>query len=52
MNAYRTGDQMHTRRVLDSVALIEALQALAKKVGVELPDKLKTMTSAAREDER
>jgi CO/xanthine dehydrogenase Mo-binding subunit len=23
MNAYRTGDQMHTRRVLDSVALIE-----------------------------
>jgi CO/xanthine dehydrogenase Mo-binding subunit len=52
MNAYRTGDQMHTRRVLDSVSLIESMQALAKKVGIELSDKLKAMTSAAREDGR
>jgi CO/xanthine dehydrogenase Mo-binding subunit len=50
MNAYRNGDQMHTRRVLDSVALIEVLQALGKKVGIELPDRLKAMTSAAREE--
>jgi CO/xanthine dehydrogenase Mo-binding subunit len=50
MNAYRNGDQMHTRRVLDSVALIEVMQALSKKAGIELPDKLKAMTSAAREE--
>ena len=52
MNAYHNGDQMHTRRVLDSVALIEVLQTLAKKAGIELPDELKAMTSAAREESR
>lgn len=48
INAYRNGDQTATRRVLDSVALIEVMQALAKKAGVELPANLKAMTSVER----
>lgn len=48
INAYRNGDQTATRRVLDSVYLIETMQALAKKAGVKLPDKLMAMTSAER----
>ena len=50
INAYRKGDQMPTRRVLGSVALIEVMQALAEKVGVELPDRLKAMKSADSRD--
>jgi CO/xanthine dehydrogenase Mo-binding subunit len=48
INAYRHGDQTATRRVLDSVYLIETMQALAKKVGKKLPGKLLAMTSAER----
>jgi len=48
INAYHNGDQTATRHVLDSVYLIEAMQALAKKAGVKLPDKLMAMTSAER----
>ena len=48
INAYCNGDQTATRRVLDSVYLIETMQALAKKAGVKLPDKLMAMTSAER----
>lgn len=48
INAYRNGDQTPTRRVLDSVYLIETMQALAKKAGVKLPDRLMKMTSAER----
>ncbi len=48
INAYRTGDQTPTRRVLNSVALVEVLQKLAKKAGVDLPDKLKNMNSKER----
>ena len=50
INAYRNGDQTATRRVLDSVYLIETMQALAKKAGVKLPDKLMAMTSAERRE--
>jgi len=48
INAYHHGDQTPTRRDLDSVYLIETMQALAKKAGVKLPDKLMSMTSAER----
>ncbi|MEE9610726.1 MAG: molybdopterin cofactor-binding domain-containing protein, partial [Desulfatiglandales bacterium] len=48
INAYRRGDQTPTRRVINSVALIEVMQKLAEKAGVDLPDRLKAMTSAER----
>jgi len=48
INAYRKGDHTPTKRVLDSVALVEVMQKLAEKAGVDLPEKLKTMTSAER----
>jgi len=52
INAYRNGDQMHTRRALDSVALVEVMHVLARKSGIELPNHLKAMTSAPRSEER
>ncbi|MFH1090205.1 MAG: molybdopterin cofactor-binding domain-containing protein, partial [Pseudomonadota bacterium] len=48
INAYRNGDYMPTRRVLDSVALIETMQALARKAGLKLPERLMAMTSEKR----
>jgi CO/xanthine dehydrogenase Mo-binding subunit len=49
INAYRNGDQTATRCVLDSVYLIETMQACARKAGKKLPDELMAMTSAPRE---
>ncbi len=48
INAYREGEKTHTQRVLDSVAMIEVMQTLAKKAGVKLPPNLKVMSSAER----
>jgi CO/xanthine dehydrogenase Mo-binding subunit len=48
INAYRKGEHTATRRVLNSVALVEVMQKLAEKAGVDLPDKLKSMTSTER----
>ncbi|MGI6097322.1 MAG: xanthine dehydrogenase family protein molybdopterin-binding subunit [Dethiobacteria bacterium] len=48
INAYREGEQTPTRRVLDSVALVETMQAVAEKAGIELPERLKAMTSKER----
>ena len=48
INAYRKGDKSPTRRVLQSVALVEVLQKLAVKAGVDLPDHLKAMNSDER----
>jgi CO/xanthine dehydrogenase Mo-binding subunit len=48
INAYREGEQTPTKRVLDSVALVEVMQKLAEKAGVDLPNGLKAMTSAKR----
>jgi CO/xanthine dehydrogenase Mo-binding subunit len=45
INAVRNGDKTATDRVLDSVYLIEVMQAVAKRAGVELPEKLMNMTS-------
>ncbi len=49
INAYRNGDKMPVGKVLDSVALVEVMQALAQKAGVDLPAKLRAMTSTKRE---
>jgi CO/xanthine dehydrogenase Mo-binding subunit len=48
INAYRKGDMTPTRRVVNSVALIEVMQKLAEKAGIDLPENLTTMTSAER----
>ncbi|MGQ9599427.1 MAG: xanthine dehydrogenase family protein molybdopterin-binding subunit [Anaerolineae bacterium] len=48
INAFREGEHTATRRVLDSVALIEVMQTLAKTAGVQLPDRLMAMSSAQR----
>lgn len=48
INALHEGDSTATRRVLDSVAVIEVMQTLAKTAGVELSDKLMSMSSAKR----
>jgi CO/xanthine dehydrogenase Mo-binding subunit len=48
INAYRKGEHMATRRTLNSVALVEVMQKLAEKAGVDLSDKLKRMTSLER----
>jgi CO/xanthine dehydrogenase Mo-binding subunit len=48
INAYHHGDKTPTRRDLDSVYLTETMQALARKAGVKLPDRLMSMTSAER----
>jgi CO/xanthine dehydrogenase Mo-binding subunit len=52
VNAVRNGDTTATQRALDSVYLIETMQALAKRAGIELPDNLKAMTSEKRREER
>ncbi|MBU4276318.1 MAG: molybdopterin-dependent oxidoreductase [Proteobacteria bacterium] len=44
-NAFRKGEYTPTKRVLNSVAMIEVLQNLAAKAGVELPGHLKAMAS-------
>jgi CO/xanthine dehydrogenase Mo-binding subunit len=48
VNAFRKGEHTATRRVVNSVALVEVMQKLAEKAEVELPDKLKTMSSGER----
>ncbi|MCB2190043.1 MAG: molybdopterin-dependent oxidoreductase [Deltaproteobacteria bacterium] len=45
INAFRKGEYTPTKRVLNSVAVIEVLQNLAAKAGVELSDNLKAMAS-------
>jgi CO/xanthine dehydrogenase Mo-binding subunit len=44
-NAYRKGDMTATQRKLDSIAMVEVMQTLAAKAGVELPAHLKAMSS-------
>ncbi|MFH1242231.1 MAG: molybdopterin cofactor-binding domain-containing protein [Pseudomonadota bacterium] len=48
LNAYRSGDHTPTRRVVNSVAMVEVLQKLAQRAGIDLPDKLKAMNSKER----
>ncbi len=47
-NAYRVGDTTATQRKLDAIAVVEVMQTLAEKAGVELPAHLKAMTSEGR----
>ncbi len=51
-NAFRDGEPTATRRVLDSVYLIETMQACARKAGVELPPELLAMSSNTPRDEK
>jgi CO/xanthine dehydrogenase Mo-binding subunit len=51
VNSVRNGDQLATRRKLDSVYMIETLQALAEWAGVTLPEKCARATSDPREAE-
>jgi CO/xanthine dehydrogenase Mo-binding subunit len=48
VNAWRNGDVTATGKVLDSVAAIECMQAAAKLAGIDLPDRLKAMSSRDR----
>ena len=47
-NAILKGDQLVTRQVMKDCSMVETMQELARKAGVELPDHLKRMTSEAR----
>jgi CO/xanthine dehydrogenase Mo-binding subunit len=51
VNALRNGDQLATRRTLDSVYMIETMQALAEWAGVPLPEECARATSDPREAE-
>jgi CO/xanthine dehydrogenase Mo-binding subunit len=44
-NAMRQGDQLVTRQVMKDTSIIETMQALASRAGVQLPDQLNQMTS-------
>jgi CO/xanthine dehydrogenase Mo-binding subunit len=48
INALRQGEPIATGSVPDSVSAIEIMKVLAKKAGVELPERLNAMTSAER----
>lgn len=48
INAYRKGEHTPTKRVINSVAMVEVLQNLAQKAGVDLPAHLKAMSSEGR----
>jgi CO/xanthine dehydrogenase Mo-binding subunit len=50
INAYRNGDKMPIGKVLDSVALVEVMEATAQKAGITLPAHLKAMTSSERKE--
>jgi len=45
INAYRNGDKTASRVTLDSVHMIECMQAVAKRAGVELSPELMAMSS-------
>ena len=49
INAYHDGDMKPHRKLAEDATLIETMQAAAALVGHELPDDLRTMTSAPRD---
>lgn len=48
LNAWREGDMTATGKVVDNVAAIECMQAVAQLAGIELPERLKAMNSRER----
>ncbi len=48
INAWREGDMTATGKVVDNVAAIECMQAAARMAGIELPERLKAMSSRER----
>jgi len=51
INAHRNGDITATRHTVDSVSLVETMQAVARRAGVKLPPHLLMMSSNQRRDE-
>ena len=49
LNAYRDGDMKAHRKTVEGAALVEVIQAAAKQVGHDLPERFRKMTSMARE---
>jgi CO/xanthine dehydrogenase Mo-binding subunit len=49
INAYRNGDMKPHRKVVEDATLIEVMQAAAKLVGHEIPEKFLAMHSNDRE---
>lgn len=49
MNAYRDGDMKAHRKKVDGAALVEVIQAAARRTGKELPDRFRNMSSMTRE---
>ena len=45
LHFFRKGEPTLTKRILNSAAMIEVMQALAQKAGVSLPERLKSMRS-------
>ncbi len=45
VNAWREGDMTATGKVVDNVAAIECMQAVARLAGIDLPERLKAMSS-------
>ncbi len=48
LNVWREGDMTATGKVVDNVAAIECMQAAARLAGIELPERLKAMSSRER----
>ncbi len=48
LNVWREGDMTATGKVVDHVAAIECMQAAARLAGIDLPDRLKAMSSRDR----
>ena len=47
-NAMRKGDRLVNQQEMKDTSIIEVMQTLAKKAGVQLPDHLSRMTSNDR----
>jgi CO/xanthine dehydrogenase Mo-binding subunit len=49
INAYRDGDTKAHRKTVEGAALVEVIQAAAREVGHELPERFRAMSSMRRE---
>jgi CO/xanthine dehydrogenase Mo-binding subunit len=49
LNAYRDGDTKAHRKTVDGAALVEVIQAAAREIGQDLPDRFARMSSMNRE---
>ena len=49
INAYRDGDMKAHGKTIEGAALVETMQAAAREVGHELPERFRAMSSMRRE---